>query len=68
MFHHRRLTLVVYGFIQQYDEFNPAEFKLSIPTADSKLINLFMLATTNTRTLLDAEKIQHMINVYNKIK
>ena len=27
-----------------------------------------MLATTNTRELLDAEKIQHTLNVYNKIK
>ena len=27
-----------------------------------------MLALTNTRKLLDAEKIQHTINVYNKIK
>lgn len=27
-----------------------------------------MLAATNTRELLDAEIIQHTINVYNKIK
>jgi len=48
--------------------FNSALHKFSIPTIKSKLINLVMLATTNTREFLDAEKIQHTINVYNKIK
>ena len=48
--------------------FDLAIYKFDIPSINSKLINLFMLATTNTRTLLDAEKIQHTINVYSKIK
>ena len=48
--------------------FNPALHKFSIPNINSKLINLFMLATTNTCKLFDTEKIQHTINVYNKIK
>ena len=48
--------------------FDPAIYKFSILSINSKLINLFLLATTNTRVLLDAEKIQHTINVYSKIK
>ena len=48
--------------------FDPTIYKFSIPSINSKLINLFILATTNTRDLLDAEKIQHTVNVYSKIK
>ena len=60
-----QLSMISFNNIIMFD---PAIYKFSIPSINSKLINLFMLVTTNTRALLDAEKIQHTINVYNKIK
>lgn len=47
--------------------FNPHEFDYNIPVINSKLIHYFVLSTTSTRTLLDAEKIQHLLTVYGKI-
>ena len=47
--------------------FNPFDWNFSIPIINSKLLHLFILATTSTRTLLDAERIQHTLNVYSKI-
>ena len=47
--------------------FDPSEYKFNIPLLNGKLIHLFVLATTQTRTLLASERIQHTINVYAKI-
>ena len=60
-----QLSMISFNNIITVDS---AIYKFNIPSINSKLINLFMLATTNTRALLDAEKIQHTINVYSKIK
>ena len=48
--------------------FDPSELKFSIPKINTNLINLFLLATNKTCTLLDSENIQHTLNAYNKIK
>ena len=47
--------------------FNPLNCQLNILTINSKLIHLFILATTSTRILLDSNIIQHNLNVYGKI-
>ena len=47
--------------------FDPSEYKFNIPLLNGKLINLFVLATIQTRTLLPSERLQHTINVYAKI-
>ena len=47
--------------------FDPSEYKFNIPLLNGKLIHLFVLATTQTRTLLASERIQHTINIYAKI-
>ena len=47
--------------------FNPFDCKFHIPTINTKLINLFSLATTRTRILDDSERIQHTLNAYSKI-
>ena len=49
-------------------DFDPAEHDFSIPTINTKLNHLFMLATTPRRTLHDDERISHTIAVYAKIK
>ena len=47
--------------------FNPFDCKFHIPTINTKLINLFSLATTRTRILDESERIQHTLNAYSKI-
>ena len=47
--------------------FNPVDHGFNIPILNSKLLHLFVLATTSTRNLLDSERIQHTLNVYGKI-
>ena len=47
--------------------FNPFNYKFNIPVINSKLIHLFVLATTLTRQLLESKRIQHTLNVYSKI-
>jgi len=47
--------------------FNPHDFKYNIPIINKKLVHYFVLSTTSSRTLLDAEKIQHLLTVYGKI-
>ena len=47
--------------------FNPHDFQYNIPVINKKLIHYFVLSTTSSRTLLDAEKIQHLLTVYGKI-
>ena len=48
-------------------EFNPFDHAFDVPTINTKLINLFTLATTQHRTLDDSERIQHTLNVHSKI-
>lgn len=47
--------------------FNPHDFQYNIPVINKKLVHYFVLSTTSSRTLLDAEKIQHLLTVYGKI-
>jgi len=51
---------------KKISNFNPFNFKLSIPIINSKLIRLFIQATNSSRTLRDSENIQHVLNVYMK--
>ena len=47
--------------------FNPFEHSFNIPTINSKLMHLFVLATTQHRNLDESERIQHTLNAYTKI-
>ena len=47
--------------------FSPSDHQFNIATINSKLIHLFILSTTSSRTLDEAERISHTINVYKKI-
>ena len=47
--------------------FNPFEHSFNIPTINSKLMHLFVLATTQHRDLDESERIQHTLNAYTKI-
>ena len=44
--------------------FNPFDFQFNILVMNSKLIYLFVLATTASCSLLDPERIQHTLNAY----
>jgi len=46
---------------------SPSLHEFRIPKINSKLFHLFILATTQSRSLLDTEMIQHTMNVYAKI-
>ena len=59
-----QLSMISYQNILIFD---PSEYKFNIPLLNGKLIHLFVLATTQPRTLLASERIQHTINVYTKI-
>ena len=54
-----QLSMISFNHILNFD---PSEFNFSIPKINSKLINLFLLATTKTHKLLDSERIQHTLN------
>ena len=47
--------------------FDVAEHNFDIPTINSKLCNLFTLATSSTRSLAESERIQHTLSAYSKI-
>jgi hypothetical protein len=49
-------------------QFEPVDHKFNIPTINTKLNHLFVLATTRERQLLDSERIQHTLMIYSKIK
>lgn len=49
-------------------EFDPAEHRFHIPTINTQLNHLFVLATTANRTLHNSERLQHIITVYSRIK
>ena len=53
--------------LQQILEFNPADLQFAIPSINTQLSNLFVLATTRSRNLDENERIQHTINAYTKI-
>jgi len=47
--------------------FSPVNHAFNIPLINTKLINLFTLATTSTRHMLPSERINHILNIYSKI-
>ena len=47
--------------------FDVAAYDYSIPTINSKLCNLFTLATSSTRSLAESERVQHTLSAYSKI-
>jgi hypothetical protein len=49
-------------------EFDPAVHTFHIPTVNTKLKHLFVLATTRERELLASERIQHTLTVYARIQ
>ena len=53
--------------LQQILDFDPAELHFQISNINTKLIHLFMLATTKSRVLDQNERIQHTLNAYGKI-
>ena len=60
-----QLSMISFNHVLNFD---PSEFNFSIPKVNSNLFNLFLLATTKIRKLLDSERIQHTLNAYTKIK
>ena len=53
--------------IQNILNFDVTEHNFDIPTINSKLCNLFTLATSSTRTLAESERIQHTLSAYSNI-
>jgi hypothetical protein len=49
-------------------EFQPGEYEFQIPTINTKLNHLFVLASTRERNLSANERIQHVLTVYSRIK
>ena len=47
---------------------NPFDYAFNISSINTKLMQLFVLCTTQHRTLDDNERIQHTLNVYSKIQ
>lgn len=47
--------------------FSPMDYTCNTPLVNKKIINLFILATTSTRTLLPLERINHTLNMYGKM-
>jgi len=47
--------------------FNPFYHDFNISIINSKLLNLFILATTSTREILEGKRLQHTFHVYKKI-
>ena len=54
--------------LQNIIEFDPTEYDFKIPDINAQLANLFVLATTGSRTLAQTERISHALNVYSKIQ
>lgn len=61
------LHLSVTAF-QEILELDPGAYKFHIPTINSKLLHLFVLATTPHRQVQDQERIQHTVTVYARIQ
>lgn len=49
-------------------EFNPADFNFNITTINTQLNQLFVLSTTSQRQLANAERIEYVLQVYDRIK
>jgi hypothetical protein len=60
-----QLTIKTITDIQALD---PVDFKFSIAAINTKLTHYFILASSSTRALSEAEKLQHTLTVYAKIK
>jgi len=61
------LQLSILSF-NQILNFDPNEYNFKILVINTKLSNLFFLATTRAHQISDAEKIQQMLTVYAAIK
>ena len=48
-------------------ELNPADLEFNIQKINTRLMQLFVLATTQHRTLDEAERVQHTLNAYSKV-
>ena len=48
-------------------QFNPIDFNFDVPKINTRLTQLFTLASSQHRSINHQEKIQHTINVYAKI-
>jgi hypothetical protein len=59
------LSIISFNQILQFD---PAIYHFNVPTVNTKLSHLFTLATTSSRLLTDAERIQHTLTVYQRIQ
>jgi hypothetical protein len=60
-----QLTIRTITDIQALD---PVDFKFNIATINTKLTHYFILASSGTRALSEAEKLQHTLTIYEKIK
>jgi hypothetical protein len=59
-----QLSIISFNQILQFD---PAIHHFNVPTINTKLSHLFTLATTSSRLLANAERIQHTLTVYQRI-
>ena len=59
-----QLSIILFSDILH---FNPCNYDVNISAINNKLLNLFILATTTTREILEGERIQHTLHVYEKI-
>jgi hypothetical protein len=60
-----QLSMMSFNQILQFD---PGHYHFKVPTINTSLNHLFVLATTGTRTLDDPERIQHTLTVYQRIR
>lgn len=54
--------------LNQISSLDPAKYDYNIPNINTHLGHLFVLASTHVQALTDAEKIQHTLMAYQKIK
>ena len=60
-----QLSMISYKKLLAFD---PAEHAFNIPTINTQLNHLFVLATTRDRRLAATERIQHALSTYARIK
>jgi hypothetical protein len=60
-----KLSIMSYNALTSFD---PAEYNFDLPTINTKLSHLFVLSNTASRTLAEAEKVQHLLTAYERIK
>ena len=61
------LQLSMQSFVQ-IQNLDPADYAFNISTVNTKMTHLFLLATTGQRRISEAEKIQHLLTAYTKIR